>query len=80
LTLKIKPQTDIKNQERTNQPEQNEEMKLMVNKTNRRYQQLGTEAPVSNRNYKKRKVALEGHQTSKDTNTASPKNNPMVQT
>jgi transposase len=73
-------QTDIKNQEKSHQNGQNESTKLGVSKTSRRYQELGTEAPVSGRNYKKRKIALEGFQASIDANTESPKSNLLVQT
>lgn len=73
-------ETDLKNQAKSIQGLQNEAAKPSVNKTSRRYQELGTAAPVSNRNYKKRKVVLEGHQASIDAKTASPKNNLMVQT
>ena len=73
-------QTDLTNQVKSNQETQNEAIKLSVNKTSRRYQELGTVAPLSGRNYKKRKIALEGHQASTDANTASPKSNLLVQT
>lgn len=73
-------ETDLKNQAKSIQGLQNEAAKPSVNKTSRRYQELGTAAPVSNRNYKKRKVVLEGYQASIDAKTASPKNNLMVQT
>jgi len=73
-------QIDAKNQEKSHQNEQNESTKLGVSKTSRRYQQLGIEAPVSGRNYKKRKIALEGFQASMDANTESPESNLMGQT
>lgn len=78
--IETNQETDIKNQEKSNQEPQNETIKLSVNKASRRYQELGTAAPVSSRNYKKRKIALEGLQASIDANTESPKSNPMVQT
>jgi transposase len=73
-------QTDIANQVKSNQEIQNEAIKISVNKTSRRYQELGTVAPLSGRNYKKRKIALEGCQASIDANTASPKSNLLMQT
>ncbi|MCZ2247187.1 MAG: IS110 family transposase [Bacteroidia bacterium] len=73
-------QTDIINQEKSHQNEQNETIKLGVSKTSRRYQHLGVEAPVSGRNYKKRKIALEGFQASMDASTESPESNLMEQT
>ncbi|MDI9320755.1 MAG: hypothetical protein QM530_09845 [Phycisphaerales bacterium] len=48
-------QTGVKNQEKSHRNEQNESTKLGVSKISRRYQELGTEAPVSGRNYKKKK-------------------------
>lgn len=73
-------ETDINNQAKSIQEPQNDATKSSVNKTSRRYQELGTAAPVSSRNYKKRKVVLEGYQTSIDAKTASPKNNLTLQT
>jgi transposase len=78
--LPFNEQTDIANQVKSNQELQNEAIKVSVNKTSRRYQELGTIAPLSGRNYKKRKIALEGCQASIDANTASPKSNLLMQT
>lgn len=78
--LPFNEQTDIANQVKSNQEIQNEAIKVSVNKTSRRYQELGTVAPLSGRNYKKRKIALEGCQASIDANAASPKSNLSIQT
>jgi transposase len=78
--LPFNEQTDIVNQVKSNQEIQNEAIKVSVNKTSRRYQELGTVAPLSGRNYKKRKIALEGYQASIDANTVSPKSNLSIQT
>jgi len=68
---------DLENQKKNSNSATNENA---INITTRRYQELNTAAPISGRNYRKRKVVLEGCQALTNANTASPKNNLTLQT
>lgn len=72
--------TDLQNQNKLSENTAEQKNEMNISNTARRYQDISVSAPVSGRNYKKRKVVLEGYQTSTDVKTASPKNNLMVQT
>lgn len=71
------PEEDLKNQTKNSNAKASE---IPMNTNSRRYQKLNTAAPISGRNYRKRKVVLEGYQASIDAKTVSPKNNLTLQT
>lgn len=70
--------TDTENQNKNTGSAMVNEMN--ASNTTRRYQELNTAAPISGRNYRKRKVVLEGSQALTNAITASPKNNLTLQT